>query len=99
MIDLQPVVGADLVGERGREVLVEAQVVAELLAGPRGDLEAQPELVGVGLVVAQLDAAWPARGRDLDDRLAAAAVPSGLGARPSRGLMPSGYRRRKPVLP
>ncbi len=68
--DLEVAVGADLVGERRREVLVEAEVVAEGLAGPGRDLQAQPELGGLGLGVAQLEQLGQRVRRDLDDRLA-----------------------------
>ena len=62
--------GAHLVGERRLQVLVERQVVAEVLAGRRRDGQAQSELVGLGLVVAQLDQLVERLGRDRDDRLA-----------------------------
>ena len=68
--DLETVVRAHLVGERGRQVLVEAEVVAEVLTGRGGDLQAQTELVGVGFGVAQLDELGEGGRRDLDDRLA-----------------------------
>ena len=46
---LQPVVGTDLVGEGGSEELVEAQVVAEILARTGRDLEPQAPIFGPGL--------------------------------------------------
>ncbi len=67
---LQPIVGADLVGERGRQVLVEAEVVPEVLARSRREGQAEPELVGVGFLVTHLDQLGERGGRDRDDRLA-----------------------------
>ena len=53
-----------------RQELVEAEVVAEVLARAGRQLEAQAERVGVGLGVAQLEQLGQRGGRDLDDRLA-----------------------------
>ena len=68
---------ADLIGERRREILLEAELVAEVLAGRRDDLEPQAELVGVGFVGAQLDELGEGRLGDLDDRFAGGGLVSG----------------------
>ena len=41
--------GTHLVGEGGGEVFLEAELVAEVLAGLGNDLQAESELFGVGL--------------------------------------------------
>ena len=80
----------------GLQELVEAEVVAEVLARRRCDRQPQPELVGVGLVVAQLEQLFEAAAVIDDDRLGWQPVAcAGLAANASRGLTTgAGYRRR-----
>ena len=66
--DLETVDGADLVGESGFQVFVEAEVVAEVLAGARDDGHAKPEGVGVGFLGAESADHVEGGGGDLDDR-------------------------------
>jgi len=68
--DLEAVLGTDLVGEVGLQELLEAEVVAEVLACGRGDPHPQAELGCVGLFVTEFGQVDERIRRDVDDRLA-----------------------------
>ena len=62
--------GPHFVGEGRRQVLLETELVPEVLAGSRHDLETQAELIGIGFFGAQLDELGEGGLGDLDDRFA-----------------------------